>query len=192
VMDIVLSGFALLALSPFLVAVALLIKLLMPGPIFFGQERVGRNKRRFTCWKFRSMVIDAEQQKALLAKANEMDGPVFKMADDPRVTAFGRFLRRFSIDELPQLWNVFAGDMSLVGPRPATPDEVAKYDRQTLRRLSMRPGLTCIWQVSGRNLVGFADWMRMDLYYIDNWSLWLDVQLILRTIPVVLTGHGAS
>lgn len=190
--DISASGLGLLLLSPFLAAIALLIKITMPGPVLFCHERVGRNKRRFQMYKFRTMVVDAEAKKRELAAVNEMDGPVFKIEDDPRVTWFGKFLRRFSIDELPQLWNVFAGDMSLVGPRPPTPDEVEKYDRRYLRRLSMRPGLTCIWQVSGRNLIGFADWMKMDLYYIDNWSLWLDFQILLQTIPVVLTGHGAS
>ncbi|MBF0499462.1 MAG: sugar transferase [Candidatus Riflebacteria bacterium] len=190
--DLIGSGLGLIVLSPFFLAVALLIKFSMPGPVFFGQERVGLHKRRFTCWKFRTMVVDAEQLKERLAAHNEMDGPVFKIAEDPRITQFGKFLRRFSIDEFPQLWNIFVGDMSLVGPRPPTPEEVDKYERSYMRRLSMRPGLTCVWQVSGRNLIGFADWMRMDLYYIDNWSIWLDLQILVQTIPVVLTGRGAS
>jgi lipopolysaccharide/colanic/teichoic acid biosynthesis glycosyltransferase len=142
--------------------------------------------------KFRSMVIDAEAQKAKLEAQNEMSGPVFKMKADPRITRVGAFLRKSSIDELPQIWNVLRGEMSIVGPRPPLPAEVARYERWQMRRLSMRPGLTCIWQVSGRNKVDFDNWMRLDLEYIDSWSLFLDIKLILLTFPVVLTGRGAS
>ena len=143
--------------------------------------------------KFRSMVSDAEQRKHELAKLNEMEGPVFKLSNDPRVTPVGRFIRRFSIDELPQLLNVFRGEMSLVGPRPLPVDEVERFDDPAhRRRLSVKPGLTCLWQVSGRNEVkDFRDWVRLDLEYIDNWSIWLDVKILCRTIPVVLTGNGA-
>ena len=140
--------------------------------------------------KFRSMVADAEQRRAELAAANEMGGPVFKMRHDPRVTPFGRFLRRYSLDELPQLWNVLKGDMSLIGPRPPLPAEVQKYERWQRRRLSMRPGLTCIWQVTDRNRATFEKWMEYDLDYIDHWSLWLDFKIALQTIPAVLKGTG--
>ncbi len=189
--DIVGALVGMIVLSPLLLGVMIAIKIFDPGPLFFGQLRCGLNKRRFTCWKFRTMVENADELKQNLAAENEMDGPVFKIKDDPRITPLGRFLRKYSLDEFPQLWNVLVGDMSLVGPRPPTPDEVDKYERWQLRRLSMRPGLSCIWQISGRSLVGFRDWMKMDLYYIDNWSLWLDLKIILQTIPVVLTGKGA-
>ena len=142
--------------------------------------------------KFRTMVTNAEELKAKLAAQNEMDGPVFKMKHDPRITPLGRVLRKFSIDELPQLINVLRGDMTVVGPRPAVPQEVARYEPWQRRRLSVRPGLTCIWQVSGRNEIGFEQWMYMDLQYIDTWSFSKDIELILKTFPVVLTGRGAS
>ncbi len=138
------------------------------------------------------MIANAEELRKELTNRNEMDGPAFKIVNDPRVTPFGRFLRKFSLDEFPQLWNVLLGHMSLVGPRPPTPEEVEKYERWQLRRLSMRPGITCIWQVSGRNEIGFMDWMKMDLYYIDHWSLWLDFKLLIQTIPAVIFGRGAS
>jgi lipopolysaccharide/colanic/teichoic acid biosynthesis glycosyltransferase len=144
--------------------------------------------------KFRTMVTNAEQLKHELAKLNEMSGPVFKVTNDPRVTPIGRFLRKWSIDELPQLWNVFRGEMSLVGPRPLPVDEVARFDDMAhRRRLSVKPGLTCLWQVSGRNNVtDFKEWVRLDLHYIDNWSIWLDLKILLRTIPAVFTGAGAK
>ena len=189
--DVSISLFLLILLGPLFMLVAILIAVTSKGSVFFRQKRVGLNGRIFSLYKFRSMQMDAEQQKMQLLDKNEMDGPVFKMKNDPRVTTIGKFLRRFSIDELPQLWNVFRGDMSLVGPRPPIPGEVSLYERKDRRRLSMRPGLTCIWQVSGRNKIkDFAHWVKLDLEYIDNWSLTLDLILLLKTIPVVLFGKG--
>jgi len=171
---------------------AIILKFVSPGPILFQQKRRGLHGRIFTMYKFRSMVTNAEMLQAELEIFNEMKGPAFKMEDDPRVTPFGRFLRRTSVDELPQLWNVLKGDMSLVGPRPPIPSEVQHYDPWHRRRLSMKPGLTCIWQISGRNRINFDQWMKLDLQYIDNWSLWLDLKILVRTLPVVLTGFGAK
>jgi len=168
------------------------IKLTSKGPIFFKQQRVGLNGRPFHMLKFRSMVVNAEELKAKLAAQNEQTGPVFKMKNDPRITGIGKFIRKFSIDELPQLINVLRGDMSVVGPRPPVPSEVAKYEAWQRRRLSVRPGLTCIWQVSGRNQITFDQWMYLDMQYIDHWSFLGDLHLIFRTVPVVLTGRGAS
>jgi len=190
--DIVSSGVALWMLLPLLAAVAVAIKLTSKGPIFFKQQRVGLNGRPFHMLKFRSMVVNAEELKAKLAAQNEMTGPVFKMKNDPRITGIGKFIRKFSIDELPQLINVLRGDMSVVGPRPPVPSEVVKYEAWQRRRLSVRPGLTCIWQVSGRNQISFEQWMYLDMQYIDHWSFAGDLQLIFRTFPVVLTGRGAS
>jgi exopolysaccharide biosynthesis polyprenyl glycosylphosphotransferase len=190
--DILSSGMALWVLAPLLVMVAMLVKLTSRGPVLFRQTRVGLHGRPFRMLKFRTMVENAEALKAQLASVNEMDGPVFKMKKDPRITPIGRFLRKFSIDELPQLINVLRGDMSVVGPRPPVPSEVARYEPWQRRRLSVRPGLTCIWQVSGRNEISFEQWMYMDLQYIDNWSFLKDVSLILKTLPVVVTGRGAS
>lgn len=170
---------------------AIAIKLTSPGPVFFKQERCGLNGRLFTMYKMRSMVDNAEQSRAELEALNEMDGPVFKSSRDPRRTAVGKVLRKFSIDEFPQLYNVLRGDMSLVGPRPPLPQEVARYERWQRRRLSMKPGITCLWQISGRNEVSFQDWMKLDLTYIDNWSLLLDLKILLKTVPVVLLGKGA-
>lgn len=189
------GALALLALCALpLLLVALAVKLTSRGPVFFRQQRSGLNGRPFTMLKFRTMVTDAEQLKAELASFNEMDGPVFKVTNDPRVTVLGRFLRKWSIDELPQLWNVLRFEMSLVGPRPLPVDEIRRInDHAHRRRLSVKPGLTCLWQISGRNDVkSFKEWVRLDLEYIDNWSLWLDVKILLRTIPVVLTGAGAK
>lgn len=192
VVDVVLSGTLLIILSPLFLLIALFIKLTSPGPVLFVQRRVGRNGRHFDLYKFRSMVEGAEHQLAPLLEKNEMSGPAFKLSEDPRVTGVGRFLRRFSLDELPQLWNVLIGDMSLVGPRPPVPGEVSIYERKFRRRLSMRPGLTCTWQVSGRNEISdFESWVRMDLEYIDNWSLGRDFSLLVRTIPAVILGSGA-
>lgn len=191
--DIGLSSTSLVVLSPAFLVVSVVIKLTSKGPIFYRQKRVGLNGRIFTLYKFRSMVVNADKMLEELADQNEMSGPVFKVKDDPRITQFGRFIRKYSIDELPQLFNVLRGDMSLVGPRPPLPDEVSEYMRKQRRRLSMRPGLTCIWQVSGRNQIpDFDTWAKLDLEYIDNWSLKKDFELMLRTIPVVLSGSGAS
>ena len=190
--DIVASSIALALLTPLLVVTAIAVKVTSRGPVLFKQKRVGLHGRTFDMLKFRSMVVDAEALKERLIKENEQTGPVFKMKRDPRITAVGRFIRRFSIDELPQFVNVLRGDMSIVGPRPPIPSEVAKYEAWQRRRLSVRPGLTCVWQVSGRNEIGFREWMLLDMRYIDHWSLVQDFQLILRTVPVVLTGRGAS
>ncbi len=191
-LDITGSAVGVTLASPVLLVAALGIKLTSPGPVFFRQVRSGRHGRRFTMIKFRSMVVDAEAQRAKLAHLNEMDGPVFKIKADPRITRVGRFIRSTSIDELPQLFNVLLGDMSLVGPRPPLPSEVIQYEPWQRRRLSVKPGLTGLWQVSGRNHVDFDQWMALDLQYIDTWSLWLDIKIILRTVPAVLRGSGAS
>ncbi len=180
----------LIILMPFFLIIAILIKTTSRGPIFFIQERCGLNGRKFGLIKFRTMVIDAEEKLAALMAQNEMDGPVFKMKDDPRITPIGRFLRKTSIDELPQLFNVLRGEMSLVGARPPIPTEVELYKPWQRRRLSMKPGLTCIWQVSGRNNIEFERWMRLDLKYIDNWSLLLDFKLLLLTVREVFSGKG--
>jgi exopolysaccharide biosynthesis polyprenyl glycosylphosphotransferase len=184
----------LIVTIPFFLIIAVLIKLTSPGPIFFRQQRSGLNGRPFMLYKFRTMVTNAEQLKHELAAMNEMSGPVFKVTNDPRVTPLGRWLRKFSLDELPQLFNVLRGEMSLVGPRPLPVDEVKRFnDLAHRRRLSVKPGLTCLWQVSGRNNVkDFKDWVRLDLEYIDNWSLWLDFTILCRTVPVVLVGTGAK
>jgi exopolysaccharide biosynthesis polyprenyl glycosylphosphotransferase len=188
VFDVAASVLLLTLFAPFVLLAAILIKLSSPGPVLFRQARVGMNGRLFTCYKFRTMVHGADQMKAELTHLNEMDGPVFKIRNDPRTTRLGRFLRRTSLDELPQLFNVLAGHMSIVGPRPAVPDEVEKYEAWQRRRLSVRPGLTCLWQVNGRNRVDFETWMKLDLNYIDNWSWMLDLKIILRTIPAMLKG----
>jgi exopolysaccharide biosynthesis polyprenyl glycosylphosphotransferase len=190
--DIAVSAGALVLLAPLLLAVALLVKLTSRGPIFFKQVRAGLHGRPFHMFKFRTMVVNAEALREKLLSLNEQTGPVFKMKNDPRITRVGAFLRKHSIDELPQLINVLRGDMSVVGPRPPIPKEVAQYEGWQCRRLSVRPGLTCIWQVSGRNQISFEDWMYMDMQYIDHWSFSQDLSLILKTVPVVLTGRGAS
>jgi exopolysaccharide biosynthesis polyprenyl glycosylphosphotransferase len=190
--DVVAAAVALWILLPLFLAVAAAIKLTSRGPVFFKQRRIGLHGEAFEILKFRSMVENAEELRAELASENEQAGPVFKMKRDPRVTAVGRFIRKYSIDEMPQLINVLRGEMSMVGPRPPLPHEVAKYEAWQLRRLSVRPGLTCIWQVSGRNQISFDEWMYLDLRYIDTWSLAQDLQLIARTVPVVVTGRGAS
>ncbi len=190
--DILASSAALALLSPPMLVVAALIKLTSRGPLLFKQDRVGLHGRPFHMLKFRSMVANAEELKARLMAHNEQKGPVFKMKRDPRITGVGRFIRKYSIDELPQLINVLRGEMSIVGPRPPIPSEVEKYEAWQRRRLSVRPGLTCVWQVSGRNQISFEEWMYLDMQYIDHWSLAQDFQLILKTVPVVLTGRGAS
>ncbi len=188
--DVVVSLGLILLLSPLLLTFAILVWLHDRGPILFRQPRSGLHGKVFQCLKFRSMCLDAEDKLKELAKENEQDGPVFKIKKDPRITPIGRFLRKFSLDELPQLFNVLKGDMSLVGPRPPLPSEVVQYDWWQRRRLSVRPGITCIWQVWGRNRVSFQRWVEMDLYYIDNWSLWMDFKLLVRTVQVVLRGTG--
>jgi len=190
--DVVGACVLLILLTPVFVAVALAVRRSSKGPIFYRQTRVGLNGRLFTMFKFRSMYDRADKDLERLKAHNEMCGPVFKMTNDPRVTPIGRVLRRFSLDELPQLWNVLWGDMSLVGPRPPVPGEVSMYDRKDRRRLSMRPGLTCTWQVSGRSdIKDFSSWVKLDLEYIDNWSLRRDLVLLLQTIPAVFRGSGA-
>lgn len=189
VLDIMVSACGLLVLLPLLPSIAMLIKITSDGPVFFSQTRVGKNGRLFKLYKFRTMVKEAEQLRADLSGLNEIDGPAFKMALDPRITPVGAWLRRSSIDEFPQFWNVFLGDMSLVGPRPPLPSEVAQYEKWHRRRLSIKPGLTCLWQVSGRHRIDFKNWMKLDLQYIDSWSWWSDVKIILRTIPALLRGQ---
>lgn len=190
VIDYVGAGAGMVVLSPFFLVIALLIKITSPGPVFFYQERCGLNGRHFQVRKFRTMYEHAEEEREQLEKDNEMDGPVFKIKDDPRITPVGYFLRKTSLDELPQLINVLRGEMSLVGPRPPIPEEVEQYQLWQRRRLSMKPGITCVWQVSGRNDISFENWMNMDLQYIDNWSLLLDFKLLLMTVKEVVAGHG--
>jgi len=191
--DIISSAIGLIVLSPLFLALAVIIKATSEGPVLFRQKRCGLNGRRFTLYKFRTMVKGAEEKLADLQKYNEMNGPVFKMKSDPRVTTIGALLRKLSLDELPQLWNVLAGEMSVVGPRPPIPAEVDNYDNWQRRRLSMRPGITCLWQVKGRNeITDFNEWMRLDLEYIDNWSVWLDLKILFTTIPAVLLAKGAK
>lgn len=191
VMDVVIAWTTVLAGLPLWVVVAATIKVDSKGPIFFCQERCGLNGRRFTMYKFRSMVVDAESRRHEVAALNELSGPVFKARNDPRITRVGRILRKCSLDEIPQLFNVIRGDMSVVGPRPPLAVEVDKYERWQRRRLSMKPGLTCLWAIRGRTLIPFEQWMAMDLEYIDNWSLALDLEILVRTIPAVLSGRGA-
>lgn len=192
IMDIVVSSSVLVVFSPVMALVALIIKATSPGPVIFSQDRVGMNQRRFRLYKFRSMVLDADERKKELVHLNELDGPAFKMANDPRITRIGRIIRKASIDELPQLLNVLKGEMSLVGPRPPLPDEVCKYQWLFRRRLSVKPGITCVWQVSGRNGTTFDEWMSMDKQYVENWSLLLDLKILLKTIPAVIFCRGAS
>jgi exopolysaccharide biosynthesis polyprenyl glycosylphosphotransferase len=190
VMDVLLATVALALLSPFMFLIAFLIRLTTPGPAIFRQVRCGLNGRRFVFYKFRSMCDNAEELKSSLMYLNRKS-TAFKIPNDPRLTAIGGFLRKFSIDEWPQLWNVVRGDMSLVGPRPAVPEEVELYQTWQRRRLRMRPGLTCLWALAGRDKLDFDTWMKMDMQYIDTWSLTLDWNILLRTIPRVLTGRGA-
>jgi exopolysaccharide biosynthesis polyprenyl glycosylphosphotransferase len=184
----------LLTVIPVIPLIALAIKLTSPGPVLFRQQRSGLNGSPFTLYKFRTMGTNAEQLKHELEAMNEMSGPVFKVTNDPRVTPIGKFLRKYSLDELPQLFNVLRTEMSLVGPRPLPVDEVKRFENLAhRRRLSVKPGLTCLWQVSGRNQISdFKEWVRLDLEYIDHWSLWLDLKILVRTIPVVFAGTGAK
>ncbi|HEY4952492.1 MAG TPA: sugar transferase, partial [Verrucomicrobiae bacterium] len=184
----------LVVLSPVFLLIAAAIKFASPGPVFFRQKRSGLNGTPFTIYKFRTMNTNAEQFQHELAAMNEMSGPVFKVTNDPRITPIGKILRKYSLDELPQLFNVLRGEMSLVGPRPLPVDEVKRFDNLAhRRRLSVKPGITCLWQISGRNQISdFREWVRLDLEYIDNWSLWLDAKILLLTIPAVLRGTGAK
>jgi exopolysaccharide biosynthesis polyprenyl glycosylphosphotransferase len=191
-LDILASVALLIILGPILFIVAILVKLDSPGQVFFVQERVGLNKRKFKMYKFRTMVADAEKGQSDLEKHNEADGPVFKIKNDPRITRLGRYLRKASIDELPQLLNVLNGDMSLVGPRPLPNRDYQGFDQDWLRRrFSVRPGITCLWQINGRSSVSFKEWMLLDMRYIDSWSFWLDLKILAMTIPAVLRGSGA-
>ncbi|MCK5513856.1 MAG: sugar transferase, partial [Deltaproteobacteria bacterium] len=190
--DVALSSIILLLLLPLLLFIAILIKLDSKGLVFFTQERMGLNKRKFKLLKFRTMVENAEKLRVELEDQKEASGPVFKIRDDPRVTRVGKWLRIISIDELPQLINVLKGEMSLVGPRPPIPSEVEQYECKDKRRLSMKPGITCLWQINGRSNISFDKWMELDKEYIDNWSLWLDMKILAKTIPAVIRGTGAT
>ena len=189
--DIIGAGSGLLLLSPVIAIVACAVKFTSKGPIFFSQKRVGKNGKIFDMYKFRSMVVNAEELKEKLAHQNEMSGPMFKMKDDPRVTKIGKFIRKTSIDELPQLWNVLKGDMSLVGPRPSLPKEVKQFEKWMYKRLIVKPGLTCYWQVSGRNNIDFEDWMKLDISYVDDRNLWIDIKLIFKTVGVLFGDKNA-
>lgn len=192
-MDILGSGIGLILLSPIFLLVALAIKIEDPkGKVFFSQERCGENNKLFKMYKFRSMISNAEELLDELMDENEMDGPVFKIKEDPRITKIGRFIRKTSIDELPQLYNILVGDMSIVGPRPAIPHEVEEYNDYQRQRLLVKPGLTCIWQVSGRNSIGFDEWVEMDLEYIEKRNLWMDIKLIFKTVWVLFGDDNAS
>jgi len=192
-LDICVSSVLIVILAPVFAIVAILIKLDRSGPVFFVQDRVGLNKRRFRMYKFRTMAGDADKRQSEIESLNEADGPVFKIKNDPRVTHLGKYLRKVSIDELPQLLNVLMGDMSLVGPRPLPLRDYRGFDQDSVRRrFSVRPGITCLWQVNGRSSLSFKEWMELDLHYIDHWSLWLDVKLLAKTIPAVLKGTGAA
>jgi exopolysaccharide biosynthesis polyprenyl glycosylphosphotransferase len=192
-LDIVVSFSLSFLLAPVLVIVALVIKIESNGPVLFRQERIGINKRRFLIYKFRTMVPNADEMLAELEKLNEVGGPVFKIKNDPRRTRIGGFLRRTSIDELPQLFNVLKGDMSLVGPRPLPVRDYEGFNKDwQRRRFSIRPGITCLWQVNGRSTIPFEKWMQLDLQYVDEWSFWLDLKILARTVPAVLKGSGAA
>jgi exopolysaccharide biosynthesis polyprenyl glycosylphosphotransferase len=192
-LDLVVASLLILIMAPAFLAIAIAVKISSPGSVFFVQERIGLHRRRFPMFKFRSMHSGAEQRLQELAKRNEVPGPVFKIRNDPRITPVGRFLRRTSLDELPQLFNVVRGEMSLVGPRPLPVRDYKGFTEDWhRRRFSVRPGLTCLWQVSGRSSIGFERWMELDMCYIDNWSLWLDLKILFRTVPALLRGRGAA
>ena len=192
-LDIVMSFALLILLSPVFIVAALLVKLSSAGPVFFSQERIGLNKRRFLTYKFRTMIPNAEQMISQLEHLNEVSGPVFKIKNDPRLSPVGKLLRRTSIDELPQLFNVLKGDMSLVGPRPmAVRDYEGFSEDWQRRRFSVRPGITCLWQINGRSSISFQQWMELDMQYIEQWSIWLDLKILVRTIPAVMRGTGAA
>lgn len=191
-LDIVVSLVLLVVLSPLLVTIAVLVRLTSEGPIFYPWKVLGYRARPFQGYKFRTMVPNADELKASMLARNEMTGPVFKIRNDPRVTPLGRILRKYSLDELPQLWSVLRGDMSLVGPRPPSPTEFAAFEPWQRGKLAVTPGITCLWQVMGRSEISdFNEWARLDLEYIANWSLWLDLKILVRTVPAVLRGRGA-
>ena len=192
IIDIVASFIGIILLSPLILIVSILIKLESKGEVIFKQKRVGLNGKEFYMYKFRSMVINAEELKKQLESQNEMSGPMFKIKDDPRITNVGKFIRKTSIDELPQLINVIKGDMSLVGPRPSLPKEVKKFEQWMMERLEVKPGLTCIWQVSGRNNIDFEDWMKLDISYVEDRNLWIDIKLIFKTVFVLFGDKNAS
>ena len=191
IIDIIGAGLGLILLSPIIAIVTCAVKFTSKGPVFFSQKRVGKNGELFEMYKFRSMVVNAEELKENLEDQNEMSGPMFKIKDDPRVTKVGKFIRKTSIDELPQLWNILKGDMSLVGPRPSLPKEVEQFDNWMFKRLSVRPGLTCYWQVSGRNNIDFEDWMKLDVKYVEERNLWIDIKLIFKTVFVLFGDKNA-
>lgn len=192
VLDVVLSLVGLVVLAPVFLVLALVVRLTSPGPVFYRWTALGYRARPFVGYKFRTMVVNAEEMKTDLLAQNEMKGPVFKMRRDPRVTRIGRFLRKYSMDELPQLWCVLKGDMSLVGPRPPTVDEYVNFEPWQWGKLAVTPGLTCFWQIQGRSEIrDFNVWAKLDLEYIRTWDLWLDFKILLRTIPVVVRGDGA-
>jgi len=191
IIDVVGAAILLTALSPLLLAIAVLVRLTSAGPIFYRWRVVGQHGQPFTSYKFRSMISNADQIRSALQSRNEMNGPVFKLKNDPRITPVGRWLRKFSLDELPQLWSVVKGDMSLVGPRPPLEEEHKLFTPQQKLKLAVKPGITCLWQVSGRNdIKDFAQWVQLDLTYIETWSIGLDFKILLRTIPTVLFGNG--
>jgi len=193
VMDVLVAAGAMIALLPLLAVIAILVKITSRGPVFFTQERYGYHRRRFRMWKFRSMVVNAPELMAQLESKNEADGPIFKIQNDPRITPVGKYLRKLSLDELPQLWNVLIGDMSLVGPRPMSLRDVSRFsDAQLMRRFTVKPGITGLWQVSGRSSLSFEKWMMLDFRYIDEWSFGLDLKILARTVPVVLKRTGAA
>lgn len=189
--DVAVASVGLALLIPMMALVALAIKVDSRGPVLFHQTRIGRGGRKFSLYKFRSMCLDAEKIRCTLQEKNEATGPIFKIRNDPRITRMGKILRRSSVDELPQLVNVLKGEMSLVGPRPPLPSEVEHYGDYAIKRLAVTPGLTCLWQISGRSDIPFDQWIELDLHYIERQSLWLDFSILLRTIPAVLTGKGA-
>jgi len=190
-MDAILSGCLLVLAAPIFLVLGLLVKLTSPGPVFYRWKVVGKNGHPFTGYKIRSMVINADQLKAELEHRNEMTGPMFKMEDDPRITSVGSWMRRYSLDELPQLYSVFKGDMSLVGPRPPLRTEYERFTEHQKQKLAVKPGITCLWQISGRNQINdFDEWVRLDLEYIRSWSLWLDSKILLRTVEAVFSGSG--
>lgn len=190
-MDIIISGLALILLIPLFIIVAIAIKVESLGPVFFSQTRVGKDGELFRLYKFRSMVVNAEEVKRKLMKENEASGPMFKIKNDPRITRVGRFIRKTSIDELPQLFNVLKGEMSLVGPRPSLPEEVEEFELWMLRRLDVKPGLTCYWQVMGRSNIGFEEWMKLDVKYVNERTLWIDIKLIFKTLFVLFGDKNA-